>query len=105
MPFDKGSWSSPESSLETGEYCQVCLIDENEPGKEKLKSKCKLPIRSRPGGSVNLNAVHAAAAALAGARGGVGASSESKRKAAKRLIRLYGEADQEPPESLRRLAG
>jgi len=41
----------------------------------------KFPVRE-PDGTLNGNAVHAAAAALAGARGGVKASPEKKHKAA-----------------------
>jgi hypothetical protein len=103
MPFADGSWESPEGKLEAAEFCQVCLIDENPAGEPKVKGLCKLPVRAAPGGPFNRTAMHAAAAALAGARGGVKASAESKRKAARRLIRLYGEAGEEPPESLRRM--
>lgn len=105
MPFARGSWESPESALDAGAFCQVCLIDENESGAEKVKSKCKLPVRSQPGGPVNINAMHAAAAALAGARGGVSASSEKKAAAARKLRRLYAEAGEEAPDSLKRMAG
>lgn len=105
MPFSRGSWESPESALDAGAFCQVCLIDENESGAEKVKAKCKLPVRAQPGGPVNVNAMHAAAAALAGARGGVSASSEKKTSAARKLKRLYAEAGEEAPDSLKRMAG
>jgi hypothetical protein len=105
MAFSTGPWESPEGALGAGEYCQVCLIDENPAGREKVKSLCKLPIRARPGVAVNVNAMHAAAGALAGARGGVSASAEGKRSAARRLLRLYGEAGETAPDSLKRVAG
>jgi hypothetical protein len=76
----------------------------NEPGEEKIASKCKLPVRE-PNGAYNRNALVAAAKALLGARGGVDAPMEEKRRAARRLVRLYREADMEPPEGLLRLAG
>lgn len=85
-------------------YCRACLIDMNEPGAEKVKDKCKLPVRE-PGGMVNRNAVHAAAAALAGARGGVKAPAEEKRKAARKLVRMYRMMDEEPPESMQQMMG
>ena len=88
---------------DAADFCAACLIDLNAPNEEKIKSKCKLPIRE-PGGVLNRNAIHAAAASLAGARGGVQAPPEAKRKAARRLLSLYREMDEEPPESLRRLA-
>jgi hypothetical protein len=85
-------------------FCAACLIDLNPPGDAKTKDRCKLPVRE-PGGAVNRTAVHAAAAALAGARGGVDAPPAAKRQAARALIRLYRQMDEEPPERIRRLAG
>ena len=86
------------------QFCAACLIDLNPPGQEKTKGNCKLPVKE-PGGALNRNGVHAAAAALAGARGGVDAPPGEKRKAARKLVRLYGELNEDPPESIKRLAG
>lgn len=85
-------------------FCAACLIDLNPPGKDKTKANCKLPVKE-PGGAYNRNAIHAAAAALAGARGGVQAPPEEKRRAARALIRLYRQMNEEPPESLKQIAG
>ena len=100
------AWSSVDESdyKDAKTFCKYCLIDLNEPGEEKVKSKCKLPVYE-PNGALNRNAVHAAAAALAGARGGVKAPLAEKRKAARKLLRLYKLLDEEPPESIKRLAG
>lgn len=105
MPFTNGPWdgAAAESGQEAGAFCRCCLIDLNDG--EKVKGQCKLPIRSTPGGPINLNAMSAAAAALAGARGGVDAPAEKKRAAARRLVGLYREADREPPPALLRVAG
>ncbi|MCL6431482.1 MAG: hypothetical protein K6V36_11590 [Anaerolineae bacterium] len=105
MPFSNRPWGQfSESDYEdAAAFCAACLIDMNEPGAEKVKARCKLPIRE-PGGTYNRNAIHAAAAVLAGARGGVDVPPEEKRKAARKLIRLCSEMEEEPPESLRRLA-
>lgn len=105
MPFTNVPWSSPESDLDAGDYCAVCLIDTNPAGAQKVKGNCKLPVRSRPGGPYNRNALRAAAAALAGARGGVQAPAEERRKAARRLVRLMREAGIDVGESLLRIAG
>lgn len=87
------------------EYCKACLIDLNESGQEKVASKCKLPIRE-PNGMLNRNGIIAAAAALAGSRGGVDAPLEEKRKAAKKLVSLYRNVlGEEPPERILKLAG
>lgn len=107
MPtFSDKPWGNiSESDYRDAEhFCASSLIDLNPPGKEKVKALCKLPVKE-PGGAYNRNGIHAAAAALAGARGGVNAPPEAKRKAARVLIRLYRQMDEEPPESLRRIAG
>jgi len=105
MPFSDKPWGSVSESdyKDTAAFCAACLIDLNAPNEEKVKGRCKLPIKE-PGGTLNRNAIHAATAALVGARGGVQAPPEAKRKAAKRLLSLYREMDEEAPESLRRLA-
>jgi hypothetical protein len=90
------------------DYCEACLINLNEgPRDEWVKAKCKLPVYEprKMGRALNRNAVIAAAAALAGARGGVDAPPEEKRRAARKLLRLYRELEMEPPESLKRIAG
>lgn len=106
MPISNRPWSeiTEPDYKDAAAFCKACLIDLNEPGEEKVKAKCKLPVYE-PGGALNRNAVHAAAAALAGARGGVQAPLEEKRKAARKLIALYRELKEEPPESIKKLAG
>jgi hypothetical protein len=88
------------------EYCRASLIDLNPKGEEKTKERCKLPVREpkSKGGKLNRNAVHAAAVVLAGGRGGVDAPTQAKRKAARELVRLYRDLDEEPPDSLTKLA-
>lgn len=103
MPISDKPWSKfNESDYDLDQWYEACLI---KPPKSEYtaKSQAKLPVRE-PDGTLNSNAVHAAAAALAGARGGVKASAEEKRKAARALIRLYAELKEDAPESLKRLA-
>lgn len=89
---------------DAGALCDASLINLNDgPRAEWSKAGCKLPV-FEPVGALNRNGVHAAASALAGGRGGVNAPAAAKRAAARRLIRLYGQLDEEPPESIRRLA-
>jgi hypothetical protein len=77
----------------------ACLIHTHE-GEPTSKSECKLPVKT-PDGALNRNGVHAAAAALAGARGGLkGVSDDQKKKAGNALKRYYAQLDEEPPESL-----
>lgn len=105
MPFSNKPWGQfSESDYKDAEaFCAACLIDLNPPGEKKKKSLCKLPVKE-PNGTYNRNAIHAAAAALAGARGGVKAPPEARRKAARKLLRLYREMEEEPRESLKRIA-
>ena len=98
------AWDGSASRFPSTEaYCSSCLIDLNEAGKDKTQSNCKLPIRE-PGGAINKNALGAAAAALAGSRGGVQAPADAKKKAARALIRAYGEAKMDCPPSLKNMA-
>lgn len=66
MPFGSNLWGQfSATDYETPENsCAACLIDLNEPGGEKIKANCKLPVKE-PGGTYNVNGIHAAAAALA----------------------------------------
>lgn len=103
MAVSDKPWSRfSESDYDEEQWYEACLI---KPPKSEYKAKaqCKLPVRE-PNGMLNRNGVHAAAAALAGARGGVKASPEEKRKAARVLLRLYRELEEEPPESIKRIA-
>jgi 2'-5' RNA ligase len=77
----------------------ACLIHTHD-GDPTAKSECKLPVKT-PDGALNRNGVHAAAAALAGARGGLkGVSDDQKKKAAGALRRYYTQLNEDPPESL-----
>lgn len=100
-----GPWDGSASNYATAAaYCAACLIDTNEPGNDKTKAACKLPVRE-PGGAINRGAVHAAAAALAGGRGGVQAPPAAKKAAAKKLISLYAQLKEEAPASIKNMAG
>jgi hypothetical protein len=104
MPISNRPWSQfQESDYDLDQWHRACLIHLHD-GPPTAKAQCKLPVRE-PDGTLNRNGVHAAAAALAGARGGVDAPADEKRRAARALIRLYRELEEEPPESIRRIAG
>lgn len=91
-----GDFTQADYTVE--QWANACIIHQYT-GKPTSKDQCKLPVRT-PDGALNRNGVHAAAAALAGARGGVIASAEEKAKAAKTLVRLYKELGEDPPSSL-----
>jgi hypothetical protein len=105
VPYTDDVWDSPEADFDAGQFCAVCLIDTNESDVEKVKSKCKLPIRKEPGGTIYMRAMQAAYAALRGGRGGVSdVSAKDRRKAAKALRRHYREAGMEVPDPMNRMA-
>jgi len=69
-------------------------------GDPDSKSTYKVPVLT-PSGAVSRAGVHAAAAALAGARGGVNAPAKQKAKAKSRLRGLYSQLKEDPPDSLK----
>lgn len=78
----------------------ACLIHDYPEGtKPTSKDQCKLPVKT-PDGVINKDGVFAAAAVLAGARGGVNASAQDKSSAAKSLLSIYAQMKQTPPPSL-----
>lgn len=89
-------WNGDASRFTLEQYRRSCLIT------GETKEACHLPVRE-PNGDLNKNALGAAAAALAGARGGVQASPAQKAAAARTLRRLYAQAGMTPPDSLKRM--
>ena len=107
MAVSNAPWGDVSESdyASAGDFCDACLVNLNDgPRSRWSKSKCKLPVRMPRTGALNRGGVHAAAAALAGARGGVQAPPDVKRAAARKLISLYRELDEDPPEAVRQLA-
>lgn len=98
------AWDGSASNYADADaYCKASLIDENPAGQDKVKSLCSLPVYEA-NGDLNANAVHAAASALAGGRGGVKASPASKKAAAKKLVKLYGQLQEDAPPSIKSMA-
>jgi HK97 family phage prohead protease len=95
-------WNGSPARFEDDEYQRSCLIDRG--GDAPPKERCSLPVLE-PNGDINANALGAAAAALAGARGGLaGVSMAQKATAARKLMRLYRQAQMQAPPSLMTLA-
>lgn len=94
------SWSDyTKADYSIEQWHAACLIHIHD-GAPTSKSQCKLPVKT-PNGAVNRNGVHSAAAALAGARGGLkGVSADQKSAASNALRRYYAQLDEDPPESL-----
>lgn len=96
-------WSSyTEADYTIEQWHSACLIHLHD-GPPTSKSECKLPVKT-PNGALNRNGVHAAAAALAGARSPLQAPPEQKAKAARALRGYYSQLGEEPPDSLKQSA-
>lgn len=106
MAGDKGSVSDkPWSQFTAADYTpeqwkNACLIVR---GDGSNKGMCSLPVRE-PDGTLNRNAVHAAAGAH-GVAAVKGLSDADRKTAAKKLVSLYGQLKEDPPDSLKKLAG
>lgn len=98
-------WSDyTQADYTPAEWRRATLLDRGpEHGDASTKERYGLPVRE-PDGTLNRNAVHAAAGGH-----GIGAvkgiSDEMRRSAARKLVRLYGEIGDEPPDSLHEMAG
>lgn len=92
-----GDYTEADYSIE--QWHTACLVHLHD-GPPTSKSQCKLPVKT-PNGALNRNGVHAAAAALAGARAPLKASPEQKAKAAGALRRYYSQLGETPPDSLK----
>jgi HK97 family phage prohead protease len=105
MAVSDASWGQfTQADYSPEQWRRACLIDTGE-GEPDSKARYKLPVRE-PDGTLNRNAAHAAASVLGGGRGGVDAPTDAKRTAARKLVGIYrNDLEEDPPESLMRLAG
>lgn len=95
------AWSDfSESDYTIEQWRKACLIGPSEPSESK--ADYKLPVRE-PDGTLNRNAVHAAASRIGQVKD---VDDDTLKAAAKALVGLYkNELDEDPPESLLKLAG
>lgn len=106
MGVTSKSWDGSASRWpDTASFCDSCAYNGNTGNRSDwVQTQCKLPYRE-PNGDINTNALSAASAALAGARGGVQMSPNDRRKTAKKLMSAYSTAKMSPPDSLKKIAG
>jgi 2'-5' RNA ligase len=100
--FSDTPWSQfTQADYDDEQWRAACLIhDEPAEGQDEYsKELCKLPVRE-PDGTLNRNGVHAAAGRLSA----VDASADQKRSAARKIVSLYREMDEDPPDSLMSMA-
>lgn len=97
------SWDGSASRFTDEQWQRSCALDRKVCGGNYAtappKSRCGLPILE-PGGALNRSAVHAAAAALGGGRGGVKACPAAIAAAKRRLRTAYGTLKEDPPSSI-----
>ena len=99
-PWDGSAARWPDA----GSYADSCLINLNTgPRSDWTKGKCKLPVKE-PSGPYNTNAIHSAAAVLAGGMGGISAPPGDKKAAAKKLVTLYGRMGADAPPAIKQMA-
>lgn len=95
-------WDGSPARFDDAQYGRSTLFCR--PGDGPVKERCSLPVLE-PDGTLNVNALGAAAGALAGGRGGLANVSGSlKATAARKLIRYYGMAGKPVPPSLTMMA-
>lgn len=95
----RGAWNGAASRFEDDEWRRSCILDRGEQF-DTAKTRYAFPVLE-PNGDLNVNGMHAAAGRLNQA----GASSQAKAAAARKLIRYYRQAQEEPPPSLVAMAG
>ncbi len=92
-------WDGSASRFSPKEWAASCLLDRSVGGVND-KSRYSLPVRE-PDGTLNVNAVHAAAGRI----GQVDATADAKRAAAVALTKCYGLLGTKPPDHVHELAG
>ena len=90
------AYTKADYSIE--QWHAACLIHLHD-GPPTSKNQCKLPVKT-PNGAVNRNGVHAALAALHGARTPLNAPADQKAKAERQLRSLYSQLDEKFPSAV-----
>ncbi len=99
----RAPWDGNPSRFTDEQYQRSCLVDRDDGS--PVKERCSLPVLE-PNGDLNVNALGPAAAALAGARGGMaGVSTAMKAAAARKLSRYYRMANMPSPASMTKMMG
>jgi peptidoglycan hydrolase-like protein with peptidoglycan-binding domain len=93
------SWDGSAGRFTDQQYARSCLIKRS--GTGSIKERCSLPVRE-PDGTLNLNALPAAAGRLGGTQG---LSDSERRAAARKLMGLYSANKMDPPAKLLKAAG
>jgi Escherichia/Staphylococcus phage prohead protease len=91
-------WDGSPARFSDEQYARSCILDRAKCGDADMpaKQRYSLPIRE-PGGALNSNAVHAAAARI----NQVSACDAAKQSAKAALRRAYGELNEDAPDSIK----
>lgn len=96
MAVSDTPWSKFSAADYSVEQWHRACICHNHDGPPTSKDQCKLPVRE-PDGTLNRAGVHAAAAVLGGARGGIKISVSERIAATKMLAGYYKQLGEKPP--------
>lgn len=92
-------WDGSPAVFDDESWQRACLLDRGEHF-DDVKSRFAFPVLE-PNGDLNVNGMHAAAQRLNQAQ----SSSQAKARAARKLVRYYRQAGEDPPAPLVALAG
>jgi hypothetical protein len=92
-------WNGSQAVFDDESWQRACVLDRGEHF-DNVKSRYAFPVLE-PNGDLNVNGMHAAAQRLNQAQ----SSPQAKALAARRLVRYYRQAGEDPPASLVALAG
>jgi HK97 family phage prohead protease len=97
-------WDGSASRYTDEQYAAACALDRGDCGSAEdmpAKQRYSLPYKNPGSSSPDPGGVHAAAQRLSS----VNACSDAKKKAAGKLLRAYSAIGDDPPDSLREMAG
>ena len=98
MAVSETPWSKfSAAGYSVEQWHRACIVHDHE-GPATSKNQCKLPVRE-PDGTLNRAGVHAAAAALSGARGGVKLSVSERITSNRALVGHYKQLGEKPPKT------
>lgn len=95
----RGQWDGAASRFDDAQWAKSCILDRG-PQFDTPKTRYAFPVLE-PNGDLNVNGMHAAAARLNQAK----ASPQAKAAAARKLMRLYRQAGEDPPPMMMSMAG
>ena len=95
----RGAWDGSAARFDDDEWEHACLLDRGSQF-DTAKTRFAFPVLE-PNGDLNVNGMHTAAARISQAQ----SSAQAKARAARKLVRYYRQAGEDPPAPLVAMAG